>query len=69
MPIQIIPLTGLPIIRQGDDLAKLTIQSLDAMGLKPEEKDVFVYSHVIVSRSEGKQVDLEAVKPSQRAIK
>ncbi len=69
MPIQIIPVIGLPIIRQGDDLAELTIQSLDAMGLKPEEKDVYVYSHVIVSRSEGKQVDLDAVNPSQRAIK
>jgi coenzyme F420-0:L-glutamate ligase/coenzyme F420-1:gamma-L-glutamate ligase len=67
VPIQIIPITGLPIIREGDDLAELTLKSLEAMSLYPQEKDVYVYSHVIVSRSEGKQVDLEEVNPSQTA--
>jgi coenzyme F420-0:L-glutamate ligase/coenzyme F420-1:gamma-L-glutamate ligase len=32
------------------------------------EKDVYVFSHVIVSRSEGKLVDLKLVDPSHRAI-
>ena len=68
MPIQIIPIVGLPIIKPGDDLAEITIKSLRANGLKPEQKDVFVFSHVIVSRSEGKQIDLEKVNPSQTAI-
>jgi coenzyme F420-0:L-glutamate ligase/coenzyme F420-1:gamma-L-glutamate ligase len=69
VPIQIIPILGLPIIKPGDDLAELTVKSLDACGLRPEAKDVFVYSHVIVSRSEGKQVDLETIEPSLTAIK
>ena len=67
MPIQIIPITGLPVIREGDDLAELTLKSLEAMNLSPQEKDMYVFSHVIVSRSEGKQVDLEKVTPSQIA--
>ncbi len=58
----------MPIIKEGDDLAELTLKSLEAVNLRPEEKDIYVYSHVIVSRSEGKQVDLEDVKPSQTAI-
>jgi coenzyme F420-0:L-glutamate ligase / coenzyme F420-1:gamma-L-glutamate ligase len=66
--IQIIPIKGLPIIQKGDDLAELTINSLKRMGLQLFEKDVFVFSHVIVSRSEGKQVDLEKINPGQRAI-
>ena len=69
MSIQIIPITGIPIIKKGDDLAELTIKSLNASDIQPLEKDIYVFSHVIVSRSEGKQVDLKSVKPSQTAIK
>ena len=68
MPIEIIPITGLPIIKIGDDLAELTVKALEASGMKPMEKDVYVFSHVIVSRSEGKQDDLDTITPSQRAI-
>ena len=68
MSIQIIPIQGLPIIRKDDDLAELTINALAEIGLKPKEKDVYIYSHVIVSRSEGKEVDLDTVKPSKKAV-
>ena len=68
MAVQIIPIQGLPIIQKEDDLAEQTIQALAEVRLKPEEKDVFVYSHVIVSRSEGKEVDLETVTPSKKAL-
>ena len=68
MPIQIIPLKGMPIIEPGDDLVALTLDSLESMGLSPEDKDVYVYSHVIVSRSEGKLVDLNDVEPSRTAL-
>lgn len=68
MPIQIIPISGLPIIREGDDLAELTIKSLKEQELEPMEKDVYVFSHVIASRIEGKQVCLENIEPSAQAI-
>ncbi len=67
MPIQIFPLKGMPILQPGDDLVDHTLKSLDEMGLTPESKDVYVYSHVVVSRVEGKLFDLETVKPSQAA--
>jgi coenzyme F420-0:L-glutamate ligase/coenzyme F420-1:gamma-L-glutamate ligase len=68
MPVQIFPLRGMPIIEPGDDLVKLTLDSLDSMGMSPEDKDVYVFSHVIVSRSEGKLVDLDDVEPSKAAL-
>ena len=68
MSIQIIPIQGLPIIKKEDDLADLTIRALADKKLKPQTKDVYVYSHVIVSRSEGKEVDLEKIKPSKKAF-
>ncbi len=58
----------MPIIQPGDDLAELTLESLERMGLKTEPKDVYVYSHVIVSRSEGKIVNIEEVTPSKVAL-
>ncbi|MBT3284346.1 coenzyme F420-0:L-glutamate ligase [Candidatus Bathyarchaeota archaeon] len=67
MPIQIIPLRGMPIVQPGDDLVKLTLESLESMGMSPDDKDVYVYSHVIISRSEGKLVDLNDVEPSRAA--
>ena len=68
MPVQIFPLSGMPIIQPGDDLVKLTLEALESMGMSPEDKDVYVYSHVIVSRSEGKLVDLNDVEPSRAAL-
>lgn len=68
MPVSVIPLKGIPIIQPGDDLVGFTLDSLNSMGLSPEDKDIYVYSHVIVSRSEGKLVDLNDVEPSQAAI-
>ena len=58
----------MPIIEPGDDLVKLTLESLESMDMSPKDKDVYVYSHVIVSRSEGKLVDLNDVKPSRAAL-
>lgn len=68
MPIQIIPILGLPILIEGNDLAELTIKSLKEKGLEPKEKDVYVFSHVVVSRVEGKQVDLTTITPSKQAV-
>lgn len=68
MAVQIFPLRGMPIIKPGDDLVKLTLEALESMGMSPEDKDVYVYSHVIVSRSEGKLVDLNDVEPSRAAL-
>ncbi len=69
MSIQVIPIRGLPIINEGDDLAKLVIESMAEMGLSPMMGDVYIFSHVIVSRSEGKTVDLRKITPAEKAQK
>jgi coenzyme F420-0:L-glutamate ligase / coenzyme F420-1:gamma-L-glutamate ligase len=67
--IQVIPIKGLPIINEGADLAKLLIESITEMGLSPLTGDVYIFSHVIVSRSEGKTVDLHKIIPGKKAQK
>lgn len=64
--LQILPLTGLPIIQPGDDLAALLAGALRP--LQPIAGDVLVITSKIVSKAEGRFMSLRDVTPSERAI-
>ena len=70
MPAQltIIGLAGVPMVQPGDDLAALTIAAFAATGVTPEDGDVLVVAQKIVSKSEGRIVEVATVTPSERAI-
>jgi coenzyme F420-0:L-glutamate ligase/coenzyme F420-1:gamma-L-glutamate ligase len=61
------PLPGIPRVNPGDDLAALLIASMTAAGLAPEDGDIVVVAQKIVSKAEGRLVDLATVTPSPRA--
>ena len=62
-----IPLTGLPELEEGDDLAGLLAEAgVRAGGL--EDGDVIVVAQKAVSKVEGRIVRLEGIEPSARAI-
>lgn len=65
--IQIIGLEGLPIIKEGDDLAELVCTTADRKGIHIMDDDVVVITHVAVSRAEGNVVNLDDVEPSMFA--
>jgi coenzyme F420-0:L-glutamate ligase/coenzyme F420-1:gamma-L-glutamate ligase len=65
--VQIVPLGGLPIVEQGDDIAQLICESADKQHTPIQNNDVIVITHVIVSRSEGDVINLDTVKPSKFA--
>jgi len=68
--IAIHPLRGMPEIATGDDLAKLLRQALEGAGLWPvQQDDVLVVTQKILSKAEGRIVDLDAVEPSPDALK
>jgi coenzyme F420-0:L-glutamate ligase/coenzyme F420-1:gamma-L-glutamate ligase len=58
-------LENIPLIRQGDHLADIV---LNAMNFSLLDNDIFVLAQKIVSKSEGRMVNLADVKPSQKAI-
>ena len=58
-----IPVAGLPEIREGDDLAELVAAKVDL-----EDGDVVVLAQKIVSKSEGRVVRLDEIEPSARAL-
>jgi len=51
--IEIHPLPGIPEICKGDDLAALIVPAIGRAGLTPEEGDVLVVTHKVVSKAEG----------------
>ncbi|HMI29855.1 MAG TPA: coenzyme F420-0:L-glutamate ligase, partial [Gaiellaceae bacterium] len=59
---RIIPVEGLPEIREGDDLAELISAKVEL-----EDGDVAVLAQKVVSKAEGRVVRLHEIEPSQRA--
>ena len=67
MPLVLTPLQGIPLIRQGDDLADIIAASLAASDLPLMNDDILVLGQKIVSKAEGRMVDLNAVSPGEEA--
>jgi len=66
--VQIIGVRGLPIIEAGDNLAELICQAVEKQGTPIQDGDIIVVSHIVVSRAEGRVVDLANVEPSPFAV-
>jgi coenzyme F420-0:L-glutamate ligase/coenzyme F420-1:gamma-L-glutamate ligase len=66
--LEVIALNGLPLIKAGDDLVELIASSLKQNGVEPRAQDVLVVAQKIVSKVEGRMVDLATIKPSPQAI-
>jgi coenzyme F420-0:L-glutamate ligase/coenzyme F420-1:gamma-L-glutamate ligase len=62
--IEVLPVEGIPEVRPGDDLSGLILR---AAGDRLRSGDVLVVTHKIVSKAEGRLVDLRAVEPSALA--
>jgi len=65
--LSIAALAGIPLVRPGDNLADLIVGGLAASGLSLQQGDVVVVAQKIVSKAEGRVVDLRTVTPSERA--
>jgi len=65
--LEVIALTGLPLIKAGDDLVELIASSLKRNGVEPRARDVLVVAQKIVSKAEGRMVDLATIEPSAKA--
>jgi coenzyme F420-0:L-glutamate ligase / coenzyme F420-1:gamma-L-glutamate ligase len=60
-------LGGIPRVRPGDDLAAHLIAAIANAGIKPRPQDVVVVAQKIVSKAEGRYLDLSRIVPSARA--
>lgn len=67
--IQIIPLRLSADIRPNDKLEALILRSLEQRQEQIFDNDVLVVAHKIVSKAEGRVVNLEHIKPSVESLK
>lgn len=65
--LQLWALEGFPDVRPGDDLPQLVVVALRRNGLTPRDGDVLVVAQKVVSKAEGRVVDLREVRPGPRA--
>ena len=63
----VIALAGIPTVQPGDDIAALALGGLARCGLALQRGDILVMAQKIVSKAEGRLVDLASVTPSPRA--
>jgi coenzyme F420-0:L-glutamate ligase / coenzyme F420-1:gamma-L-glutamate ligase len=65
--LTIAALQGIPRVQPGDDLAVLLIAAMERSGLAPQPNDILVVAQKIVSKAEGRYLDLATVEPGARA--
>ena len=68
MSLTLTPLTGIPLIRQGDNLADIVVKALEDNSISLQDDDILVFAQKIISKAEGCTINLATVTPSPRAL-
>jgi len=61
-------LSNIPLIRQGNNLADIILRALHADTIQIQDGDILVIAQKIVSKAEGRMVNLAKVTPSEKAL-
>lgn len=67
-PLTLTPLKGIPLIKPGDDLVVILLNAVAQNQIHLEDGDILVLAQKIVSKAEGRLVDLTTVQPTNEAI-
>jgi len=62
--ITLTAIEGIPIVKAGDDLAALIAKGLDQTGLTLQTGDILIVCQKVVSKAEGRMVELSSIEPS-----
>ena len=65
--VQALPVLGVPEVAKGDSIADLVVDALAKRRMHIQVGDMLVVKHKIVSKSEGRTVALDSVRPSPAA--
>ncbi len=68
MRIELIGLRVDKEFKAGDDIAKAIVEAAESNGVSITDGDVIVVTHKVVSKAEGRVVDLRNVTPSKKAV-
>lgn len=67
MSLQVLPVSGIPEIKTGDVLSEIILKALEENNLSLQNEDILVIAQKIVSKAEGRFVNLTTVTPSAKA--
>lgn len=65
--ISFLGIPGIPHIQPGDDVGELIVAALKTAEITPHPGDIFAIAQKIVSKAEGRLVNLNSILPSPRA--
>ncbi len=68
MQIQLIGLTEIPLVNEGDNLQELILKSAKLQEITLEDGDILVVAETLISKAEGNFIDLKSMVPSTKAI-
>lgn len=66
--LTLLALGGVPLVDEGSDLATIVLDAIDRSGRVLLDGDVVVLAQKIVSKAEGRLVDLQTVEASRQAV-
>lgn len=67
--VTIIGLENFPLVKAGDNLAKIIVETAAKNNVQIENGDIVVVSQKIVSKAEGKVIKMDEINPSEEALK
>jgi len=65
--ISIVSLESFPLVKTGDNLARLIVETMKREGVSISNRDVIAIAQKVVSKAEGRIVRLRDVNPSEKA--
>ena len=68
MSLHLTPISGIPLIHAGDNLAEIIWNALKQTGISLEDGDIVVIAQKVVSKAEGRIVTLSTVVPRPTAL-
>ncbi|MEA5077347.1 MAG: coenzyme F420-0:L-glutamate ligase [Anaerolineaceae bacterium] len=69
MELKFTSLDNIPLIKPGDDLSTIIAERVVEQGISPQKGDIFILAQKIVSKAEGRLVNLSTIQPSPEAIR
>ena len=65
--LTLVAVPDVPLVRPGDDLGTIVIDAIERSSIALHDRDVVVIAQKVVSKAEGRYVNLAEVSPSPRA--
>jgi len=66
--IELIGLKDIPLIKEGDNIAKIVVEKLIDNNISLQNEDIIVIAQIIISKSIRRVRDLRKIKPSKKAL-